>query len=328
MTLYMEAAAKKRLYFISTIYWFLLLYIIAALIWWFIALENQNRQMTNYKLNELKLDDPGYQARYDQINAEKKRKTAQYIGEGSTFLALTLVGALFVYRAFRRQLSFQQQQQNFMMTVTHELKTPIAVAKLNLETLQKHALEENKRQKLLQMTVQEVNRLNTLVNNILVSAQLEGGRYRMSDEELDFSELVKSCFTDFKNRFPERQWQSAILPEIDLQGDPLLLQILVNNLLENAVKYSPKEALIQCKLHEVGKLVILEIIDQGPGIPDEEKQKVFEKFYRIGNENTRTAKGTGLGLYLCHKIAKDHKASIRVVDNMPTGCNFSVSFTK
>lgn len=324
----MEAAAKKRLYFISTIYWFLLFYIIAALIWWFIALEKQNRQMTNYKLNELVLDDPAYQSKYDQINAEKQLKTTQYVGEGVTFLALTLVGALFVYRAFRRQLKFQQQQQNFMMTVTHELKTPIAVAKLNLETLQKHALEEPRRQKLMQMTLQEVNRLNTLVNNILVSAQLEGGRYRISDEELDLSELVKSCFSDFRNRFPERLWQSVILPEIDIKGDPLLLQILVNNLLENAVKYSPKEATIQCKLHETGRQVILEIIDQGPGIPDEEKVKVFEKFYRIGNENTRTAKGTGLGLYLCHKIAKDHKANIRVTDNLPTGCNFSVSFTK
>lgn len=324
----MEAAAKKRLYFISTIYWFLLFYIIAALIWWFIALEKQNRQMTNYKLNELVLDDPGYQSKYDQIYAEKNLKTTQYIGEGVTFLALTLIGALFVYRAFRRQLNFQQQQQNFMMTVTHELKTPIAVAKLNLETLQKHTLEETKRQKLMQMTMQEVNRLNTLVNNILVSAQLEGGRYRMSDEELDFSELARSCFTDFKNRFPERSWLSSIPPEIDIKGDPLLLQILVNNLLENAVKYSPKEAPIECKLREAGRQVILEIIDQGPGIPNSEKLNVFEKFYRIGNENTRTAKGTGLGLYLCHKIAKDHKASIRVTDNLPTGCNFSVSFTK
>lgn len=327
MTLHMETAVKRRFKFIRVVYWFLLLYIIAALTWWFIALENQNRQMMNYKLNELKLDDPGYMAKHEKINEEKKRKTTIFISEGVTFLALTFLGALLVYRAVQRQIRFQQQQQNFMMTVTHELKTPIAIAKLNLETLQKHVLEETKRQKLLHMTVQEVNRLNTLVNNILVSAQLEGGRYRMSNEELDFSELVKSCFTDFKNRFPERQWQSAILPEIDLKGDPLLLQILVNNLLENAVKYSPKEAPIQCKLHE-GKGVILEIIDQGPGIPDEEKQKVFEKFYRIGNENTRTAKGTGLGLYLCHKIAKDHKAGIRVVDNMPTGCNFSVSFTK
>lgn len=324
----MEVAAKKRFYFASILYWFLLLYIIAELVFWFIALEKQNGQMTNYRLNELKLDDPTYQQQYDQIFEEKKRKTTQYVGEGVTFLGLTLLGAFFVYRSFRRQVSFQQQQQNFMMTVTHELKTPIAVAKLNLETLQKHSLEELKRQKLMQMTLQEVNRLNTLVNNILVSAQLEGKRYHMSGEELDLSELVKSCFQDFRLRFPERNWQSAIEKEIDIKGDPLLLQILVNNLLENAVKYSPREAPITCKLHQAGRQVVLEVIDQGPGIPDEEKGRVFEKFYRIGNENTRTAKGTGLGLYLCHKIAKDHKASIRVLDNLPSGCNFSVSFNQ
>ncbi|MDF2190755.1 ATP-binding protein [Paraflavitalea sp. CAU 1676] len=324
----MDAASKKRLYFISSIYWFLLLYVIAVLVWWFIALEIQNRKMTSYKLNELKLDDPGYQARYDQINEEKRRKTASYIGEGITFLGLTLVGAFFVYRTFRRQLNFQQQQQNFMMTVTHELKTPIAVAKLNLETLQKHSLEESKRQKVLQMTVTEVNRLNTLVNNILVSAQLEAGRHRVSDEELDFSDLVKTSFSDFQQRFPDRTWELDVEAEIDLKGDPLLLQILVNNLLENAMKYSPKDKRIFCKLHQHGKQVILEVIDEGPGIPDAEKKKVFEKFYRIGNENTRTAKGTGLGLYLCHKIAKDHHGNIRLTDNTPTGCTFSVSFNK
>lgn len=324
----MEAAAKKRFYLISTIYWFLLLYIIAAMVFWFIALENQNRQMTNYKLQALKLDDPDYQARYDLVTDERRRKSGQYLGEGATFLLLMLVGAFLVYRLFRRQWNFQQQQQNFMMTVTHELKTPIAVANLNLETLLKHSLEEPKRQKLLQMTLSEVNRLNTLVNNILVSTQLEGGRYRISDEELDFSDLVKGCFSDFSRRFPDRPWRSEIDPEIDINGDPLLLQILVNNLLENAVKYSPKDKPIQCKLHQKGRLVTLEVIDQGPGIADTEKTRVFEKFYRIGNENTRTAKGTGLGLYLCHKIAKDHKAHIRLTDNTPTGCNFSVSFNK
>jgi two-component system sensor histidine kinase CiaH len=323
----MEAAAKKRFYFITIVYWFLLFYIIAALVWWFIALENQNRQMTSYKLNELKLDDPSYLTQYDKISAEKKRKTAQFIGEGVTFLAVTLIVALFVYRMVRRQFTQQQQQQNFMMAVTHELKTPIAVAKLNLETLQKHHLDDTKKQKLLNMTVQEVNRLNSLANNILVSAQLEGGRHVMTIDELNLSELVKSCFTDFKNRFPDRKWQAEIEPELDLSGDPLLLQILVNNLLENAIKYSPREGLIQCRLHQTNKLTVLEVIDQGPGIPDTEKHKVFDKFYRIGNENTRTAKGTGLGLYMCHKIAKDHHATIRVTDNMPTGCNFTVSFT-
>lgn len=323
----MKASGKSKLVLASTVYWILLTYILAALVFWFIALNRQVEQMAEYKLSALILDDPAYLKKYDDIINEKRRKNAQYIGEGATFLVLTLVGALFVYRAVRKQIKLQQQQQHFMMAVTHELKTPIAVAKLNLETLLKHQLDEQKKQKLLTMTLEETNRLNTLANNILVSSQLEGGRYSSAREEIDLGSLVQSSMQDFINRFPSRKWVSNIQPEIDFTGDPLLLQILVNNLVENAVKYSPKTAGIECKLFTKGHHIILQVLDEGPGIPDNEKNKVFEKFYRIGNENTRTAKGTGLGLYLCRKIAEDHHATIRVTDNTPTGCIFTVSFT-
>ncbi|MBO9636231.1 MAG: ATP-binding protein [Chitinophagaceae bacterium] len=324
----MKASFKSKLFLASAVYWILLSYILAALVFWFIALNRQVEQMAEHKLSALILDDPTYLSKYEKIQEEKKRKHAQYTGEGATFLVLTLVGALFVYRAVRKQIKLQQQQQHFMMAVTHELKTPIAVAKLNLETLLKHQLDEAKKQKLLSMTLEETNRLNTLANNILVSSQLEGGRYRIAKEEVDLSSLVQSAVQDFINRFSSRKWITHIQPETDLSGDPLLLQILVNNLVENAVKYSPKTATIEVRLSSTTKAVILQVIDEGPGIPDHEKHKVFDKFYRIGNENTRTAKGTGLGLFLCRKIADDHRATIRVTDNTPTGSIFTVSFTK
>lgn len=323
----MVISVKKRLVMVTVVYWFLLLYIIAALVWWFIALNNQNRQMTSYKLNELKLDDPAFEAKRLTIMKEKERKAAQYIGEGTTFLAFLLLGAVFLYRAVRRQIKWQQQEQDFMMAVTHELKTPVAVARLNLETLQKHQLEESRRQKLIQMTLEETHRLNALTSNILVSAQLESGRYNIQKEELDLSALTISCIMDFKQRFPERNWRTAIDEEIDMKGDALLLQILVNNLLENALKYSPKEGVITCSLHRHHHHILLSVTDQGPGIPDAEKKKIFGKFYRIGNEQTRTAKGTGLGLFMCRKIAADHRAQIRVTDNLPSGSTFTVNFT-
>ena len=322
----MKSSSRKKLAFVTTVYWFLLLYIIAALIFWFTALEKQNRVMSSYKINELKKDDPSYIVRFEKIMEEKRLKSAQYLGEGIVFLSIILVGALFVYRAVRRQIKLQLQQENFMMAVTHELKTPIAVAKLNLETLQKHQLDENKRAKLLQMTLQETNRLNNLASNILVSAQLEGGRYRMGKEELELSDLVKNSVRDFKGRFPDRNWVEKVEPELDMNGDSLLLQILVNNLLENAIKYSPREGTISCSLQKEGNKLVLSVSDEGKGIPDKEKKKVFEKFYRIGNEETRTAKGTGIGLYLCKKIAQDHNADIRVTDNSPTGANFVIRF--
>lgn len=323
----MNTSTKKRLVMASTVYWFLLVYIIAALVWWFIALEQQNRGMASYRLSEISRNDPAFQTKYNAIIEEKKRKTAQYISEGVTFLALTLVGALFVYQAVRKQVRLQHQQENFMMAVTHELKTPMAISKLNLETLQKHHLEEEKQQKLLSMTLQEINRLDALANNILVSSQLEAGRYSSPREELNFSDLVNNAVDHFKNRFPNRQWQRQVESEVDITGDANLLQILVNNLLENAVKYSPRDSRIECTLQAKNHTIVLQVLDEGPGIPDSEKKKVFDKFYRIGNEATRTNKGTGLGLYLCKKIVEAHHGHIRVADNTPSGCNFSVSFS-
>lgn len=323
----MELFTKKKLALASFVYWFLLAYIIASLAFWLTKLENQNRQMAEYKISELKKDDPRFAEKFAAITDEKRRKTIQYIGEGSVVFLVIVIASIFVYQAVRRQFKLQKQQENFMMAITHELKTPIAVAKLNLETLQKHNLDESRKQKLLQATLQETNRLNTLASNILVSSQLEGGRYRLSKEEIDLSALVQNSVTDFRNRFPDRHWRIDIEPEVEITGDALLLQILVNNLLENAVKYSPKEAAIECNLHNRNKTILLQVIDEGPGIPDNEKKKVFEKFYRIGNETTRTTKGTGLGLYLVKKIVQDHRGAIRVTNNLTRGCNFMVSFT-
>jgi two-component system, OmpR family, sensor histidine kinase CiaH len=322
----MNIFKKKRLAVATIVYWFLLLYIIAALVWWFIALQQQNHQMALYKLVELKAGDPAYLEKAQRITNEESIKNGQYIGEGSLFLFFILVGAVFIYRAVRKQLKMTQQQQNFMMAITHELKTPIAVAKLNLETLLKHKLEESKQQKLIGATLEEANRLNTLTNNILISSQLEAGGYELAREDLDFSSLAANCVQDFCRRFPERKMESSIGEDVDLSGDALLLQILVNNLLENAVKYSPKETVTWLSLSKSSNGAVLKITDEGPGIPDAEKKKVFDRFYRIGNEQVRKTKGTGLGLYLCKKIAADHNADISVTNNYPAGSIFTVDF--
>lgn len=321
----MSMKTSKRLTVVTVVYWILLSYIVAALIWWFIALEKQNRNITNIRLLELLKDDPQYFEKATEIEAAKKRKTAQYVGEGVTFLALILVGAVFVFRATRRQLLLSQQQQNFMMAVTHELKTPIAVTRLNLETLQKRKLDEEKQQKLIVNTLQEANRLNMLCNNILLAAQLDAGAYTTNKEEINFSDLVEGCIDDFRNRFPQRAVVENIAEGLYLNGEQLLLQMLINNLLENAMKYSPKESLIEITLKADKNELELTVSDEGTGIADDEKRKIFDKFYRVGNENTRSTKGTGLGLYLCSRIVKSHNGYISVTDNQPQGSNFVVT---
>ena len=316
----------QRLVLVSWVYWVLLSYMLTALLWWFIALEKQNGIISNIRLSELKKDDPGYFAKALKIEEAQKRKTAQYVGEGTTFLALILLGAVFVYRATRRQLRMSQQQQNFMMAITHELKTPIAVAQLNLETLQKRKLDEDTQRKLIHNTLQEANRLNTLCNNILFASQLDAGAYHSNQEEINFTDLVEGCVDDCKTRFSHRTIVENISESIYLNGETLLLQMLVNNLLDNALKYSPKESAVTVSLQEENQTIKLTVSDQGFGIADTEKKKVFEKFYRSGDENTRQAKGTGLGLYLCKKIVESHNGYISVTDNYPTGSSFAASF--
>ena len=317
-----------RIRLIIIVYWFLLTYIVAALVWWFIALQKQNEKMATLLLNEVSYSSKVAPSKILQIQNEKKRKTAQYLGEGFTFLALILIGAVFVYRATRRQLRLSMQQQNFMMAVTHELKTPIAVARLNIETLQKRKLEEDQRQKIIGITLQEVNRLNTLCNNILLASQLDAGKYKSIKSEVDFSNLVIRVIRDFNQRYTDRAITGDISKDIILMGEELLLELLISNLIENAVKYSPKASPVQVSLVTKEDTIKLSISDNGPGITANEKEKVFEKFYRIGSEETRTAKGTGLGLFLCKQIAKDHKAIITLKDNENKGSIFTVTFKK
>jgi two-component system, OmpR family, sensor histidine kinase CiaH len=315
----------KKIRYIFFIYWFLLAYIIAALVWWFIALNRQNQQATVIKLHQLQTNQPGYTAQLNKIVQFEKRKKAQYIGEGITFFLLIAAGAGVVFKMVRQQLKQSQQQQNFMMALTHELKTPIAVAKLNLETLQKRKLEEPQQQRLIQTTLQEANRLNTLCNNMLLSSQIEASGFRISSEEINFAALVYECVQDFTIRFPQRNITAAIPEEIFTHGDHLLLQMAVNNLIDNAIKYSAKDTLINITLLDNKNSVVLQVKDEGKGITTEEKKKLFTKFYRTGNTATKAAKGTGLGLYLTKKIAEEHNGNISMTDNIPSGCIFTLT---
>ncbi|MEJ7822018.1 MAG: ATP-binding protein [Chitinophagaceae bacterium] len=314
----------KRLRTIYILYWFLLTYIIAALVWWFIALSMQNKIMTDYKLAELNPKHHDYLKQVNQIKREERRKTEYYILEGVTSFLLIIIGAVLVFRAVRRQFRQSQQQQNFMMAITHELKTPIAITKLNLETLQKHQLTQEKQQQLISNTLQEAGRMNTLCNNLLLASQIEAGDYTLTIEKINISELITESVNDFKMRFPKRNiiWDGIF--EMYVNGDRLLLQMAVNNLLDNAIKYSGKAERIFIDLRKDNHQIIFLIKDEGKGIPDDEKYKIFNKFYRVGNLHTREAKGTGLGLYLTKKIVEQHNGVITVTDNKPRGSIFEV----
>ncbi len=306
---------------IFLLYWILILYMVVILLFWFITLSKQNEQITRYRLDTVDADDTFYQEKMDHIKAERDRNTAQYIGEGIAFLILSVAGAVFVYRVINHQFKQSEQQQHFMMAITHELKTPIAVTKLNLETLQKRVLNNEQRQKLINTTIQEANRLNALCNNMLLTSQIEAGRYGLIPERIQLTSLLRECVNDFSIRFPLRKIQTDLPEEVVITGDLLLLQLAVNNLLDNAIKYSEKDAIVLLSLQEDARGIHVKVIDEGPGIAEEDKERIFEKYYRGGQAKT---KGTGLGLYLTRQIIQTHGGVIRLEANPKGGSIFEI----
>ncbi len=282
--------------------------------------------MTNYKLQELNSSRTDYQQKIKEINKGRDAKTAQYLGEGATFFLLIIIGAGFVFKIVRRQFKQSQQQQNFMTAITHELKTPIAITQLNLETLQKRTLSHEQQQKLITITIQETSRLNSLCNNLLMTSKIEAGNYQPEIENFNLGELLNESVTDLKKHFPDRNFIHEADDNIFFNGDKLMIQMAINNLLSNAIKYSARQEKIEANLKKHKDEIILSIKDEGNGIADEEKKKVFNKFYRTGNEYSKGAKGTGLGLYLTKKIVEQHKGEISIADNSPHGSIFEMSF--
>jgi two-component system, OmpR family, sensor histidine kinase CiaH len=317
--------SKRNIKRALVVYWILAAYIIIALVWWFIELSRQNNKIANIRLAELSESDVLYTKKKAEILKDKKSNTAQYLGEGSLFLILIITGATFVIRAFKKEMRSSANQQNFLMAITHELKTPIAVTKLNLETIQKHKLTDAQYQKILGNTLQETDRLDALCNNLLLSSQIDAGGYKINKEDIDFSLLTKECINGFITRQAYRTMEIKIASDLNVHGDAFLLQIAINNLIENALKYSPKDKPIGVALENINGNVVLQIIDEGAGIADEEKLDVFKKFYRTGNEATRRAKGTGLGLYLTQRIVSAHDGNIAIQNNPKGGSIFVVS---
>ena len=164
---------------------------------------------------------------------------------------------------------------------------------------------------------------------MLLDTKIENRSYSFPAEEFDLSELV----TKITDRLQihscgcEQVITPFIEPKIIITGDPFALSSVVNNLVENAVKYSGECAEITVELKMQDGHAFLSVGDKGPGIPDDEKMLIFDKFYRVGQEHTRKAKGTGLGLFIVKEVLQRHDADISVKDNVPQGTIFEITFS-
>jgi K+-sensing histidine kinase KdpD len=315
--------------FFTTIFTLLLGYTVAALIFWGVSLQDQNRIIYTIELSTLRyqLDSAAqpvqFNHRLNELTHRYQNRSKQFYGEGGTLLFILLTGATVVYTSLDRKARLQRQQNNFMLAVTHELKSPIAGMKLSIQTLQRHQLSDEQKAQLLSRCIQEADRLSDLCNNMLITSQIEGRQYKTITETLCISDIVYDSAGIYANRYPDRITME-ITEDCHIKGDMLLLQMAINNLLENAIKYTPPDTPITISLTKAERELCLQVADKGAGIPDGEKKKIFSKFYRVGDEATRNTKGTGLGLYLTKQIVKQHKGRLTVKDNDPNGAIFQI----
>jgi len=250
------------------------------------------------------------------------------MGEGAVFLFLLGIGAYFIHASIKKEDRLKEQQQNFLMSITHELKSPLAAIKLSLQTIVRRELDKEQRTTLIRNSLKDVERLDDLVENMLLATKIESRTYSFPKEKFNFSDLV----TRISDRLQvhscgcEQIIATKIEEGIEIEGDQFALSSVVTNLVENAVKYSGPCAEITVSLCQNDGKPKLVVSDKGLGIPDDEKMHIFDKFYRVGDENVRKSKGTGLGLFIVKGVLQNHDADISVKDNVPHGAIFEVTF--
>jgi len=249
------------------------------------------------------------------------RRVLMIFGEALVFFIIIGIGVIYVIRSYRKELKLSKRQKNFTLSVTHELKTPIASSKLFLETLLNRDLPKDKQTEIIQKVVQDQERLQKLVENILMTSQVAEDDLKLVIKEINAHDIIQSTCQNFPNT------HSLIInidKELIINVDPFYFTSVIQNLYENAIKYSDKGSEIIWKSSIEGNKKVISIIDQGSGIPDSEKNKIFQLFYRLDLEETRTSKGTGLGLYLVENIIKLHHGEINVKNNENKGSIFTI----
>ncbi len=263
---------------------------------------------------------------FSELKSRFKRVERMWIAEGTVFLIVLLMGIWFVIKSNQKVIATERQQRNFLLSITHEFKTPIASIKLYLQTIQKRVLSKEQVEMMIGNSLKDIERLNELSENVLVATKIESSGYRYVFDRFNLSELVEDEVAKFRH-VKEGLYHIVddIEPGVFLLGDKFTLLLVVSNLIENACKYSEPNSMINISLKKA-ETTILQVADQGIGISDKEKSLVFKKFFRVGNENTRKTKGTGLGLYIVKEVSKKHHARVRIVNNKPKGSIFEIEF--
>ncbi len=245
-------------------------------------------------------------------------------------LSVLMVGGVWLtYRNVSREMTLARLKSDFVANVSHELRTPLALIRLYAETLELGRLTaKEKYQEYFRIIREESERLTALINNILDFSRIEAGRKEYEFQETDLGELVHSTLESYRfqiqqNGFAYEENISPDIPPVKVDREAIARSLL--NLVNNALKYSKDRKFIGVSLYRADNCVNLEVRDSGIGIPPNEQEKIFEKFYRCGDPLVHNVKGSGLGLSLVRHIARSHGGEVHVQSEPEKGSKFTIA---
>ena len=253
-------------------------------------------------------------------HARDPRHAFMFASEGTVFMLALIAGIYLIYRTLLEQVRLRQQRATLLSAVTHELKSPLASIRLLIETIAEGRVDERKRRDLLAKMLIDVDRLERLVRDLLRAGQLETHALELRPERVDLAEVVSEVVGRARARLadPDRIELRAPDPSLAVEGDRELLRCACENIVDNAIKYSrPPRAIAVSVARGQGGEVVLEVRDNGIGLDREALRGIFEPFFRAGDEETRAAKGTGLGLFLVGGIMEAHGGRCEVESEGP-----------
>ena len=241
---------------------------------------------------------------------------------GSLILSLILAGVIVYLVLSIKMINLNQRQSNFVSSVTHELKSPIASIMLSLQTLTKYDVEPKKAKAFYVGMMEEAQRLEALVNQVLRAGQLEAGlKIAENPEEVYLHTILESAIHSATQRY--RLSDDSVT--MDCPADMRMfvsrvpLEMVLRNLIDNAIKYGGDPLKVDVKVRRMNQdKVAIRVSDNGPGIPPHLRKKVFQRFVRLGSELERRRKGTGLGLYIVRMCLYQLHGDIRIRDNNRT----------
>jgi signal transduction histidine kinase len=259
------------------------------------------------------------------VNGKANNKAIMIVGEGIVFFSILLFGLWRIKLSIKKDQQLSERQSNFLLSVTHELKTPLASTKLYLQTLIKRDFSTEKREEMLQKAIIENQRLEEIVESILTATRLENRTLKLHKEWIDLNELIQQLIDNY-NITSGKNWitfENQVA--VKIEADAFMIKTILRNLIENGLKYaSNSEHLIVFLKRELNH-VKFGTKDNGPGVPADLQKDIFKKFFRIENEETRSQKGTGLGLFIAAEFTKLNGGKLNYYPNKPTGSVFEIT---